>query len=285
VSDPLARLAVRCVSTPRGPYDFSAFPRVRDAVATWETAAILSRLKRVLRPFRPVLLPIWNGLLPLVEVTPTAHGRGAWKQALGRRLRPIRPLRKGEFDALAREVPYYKSRWPYMSVAGAVAGELIAKHRLRSALELGPHIRPLVVGADVLDLQAKPDLQAEARVIVHDATNTPWPIGPRRYGLFIGLQVFEHLGDRQNDAFLEVCRIARHAIISVPIDWQMDNPDDCHHQISNERALTWFKPIAPTRVVLGNPGAKKRLVYVFENLDKQPSAQRAAVAGAIRSLS
>ena len=79
-------------------------------------------------------------------------------------------------------------------------------------------------------------------------------------------QVFEHLGDRQAEAFLEVCRVARHAIISLPIDWEMDDPTNIHHQISNEKALSWFAPVVPTRVELGNPGPRKRLVYVFENL-------------------
>jgi hypothetical protein len=86
------------------------------------------------------------------------------------------------------------------------------------------------------------------------------------------MQVFEHLGTRQNEAFLEVCRIARHAIISLPIDWQMLDPTNCHHQISHEKALSWFRPVVPTRIHRGNPGPRKRLIYVFENLPSHPGA-------------
>jgi hypothetical protein len=78
--------------------------------------------------------------------------------------------------------------------------------------------------------------------------------------------VFEHLGDQQRAAFGEVRRVARHAIISLPIDWQMNDPTNSHHQISHERALSWFAPVVPTRVEVGNPGPKKRLIYVFEDL-------------------
>ena len=74
----------------------------------------------------------------------------------------------------------------------------------------------------------------------------PWPVDDKAYDLFMALQVFEHLTDRQREAFLEVRRIARHAIISLPIDWVMDDPRNCHHQISNERVLSWFAPIVPT---------------------------------------
>jgi hypothetical protein len=178
----------------------------------------------------------------------------------------IRPLVKSEFDRLAARFPYYRGRWDYTSVACDVAGELIGRHGLSSALELGPHIRSIVVGADVMDLRAQPDLEAEGRLLVHNATVLPWPAADESYGLFVALQVFEHLGDRQSAAFGEVCRIARHAIISLPIDWEMDDPTNIHHQISNERALSWFAPVVPSRVEVGNAGPRKRLVYVFEDL-------------------
>jgi hypothetical protein len=63
-----------------------------------------------------------------------------------------------------------------------------------------------------------------------------------------------------------VRRVARHAIISLPIDWEMKDPRNCHHRISNERALSWFAPITPTRVIEGNGGTHPRLIYVFEDL-------------------
>ncbi len=224
----------------------------------------LVRVRRLLRPVRPILLPIWSRVRRFVEppvpaptlpavVDPPTPGT-------------IRPLLKPEFDRLAARYPYYRGRWDYVSVACEVAGDLIDRHRLRTALELGPHIRSIVVGADVMDLRAQPELEAEGRLLVHNATVLPWPVADRAYDLFVALQVFEHLGDRQTEAFREACRVARHAIISLPIDWDMDDPTNIHHQISNEKVLSWFDPVVPTRVEVGNPGPRKRLVYVFEDL-------------------
>ena len=182
-------------------------------------------------------------------------------------------MAKAEFEAIAKRYPYYRSRGRYMSVAASLAGDLIEAHGLQSALELGPHLRPVIVGADVMDITAQPDLQIPpaARVVLHDATKAPWPIADRQYDLFVALQVFEHLGTAQNAAFQEVRRVARHALISVPIDWEMDDPRNCHHRISQERALAWFQPLVPSRVEVGNPGSRKRLIYVFENLDTAPT--------------
>jgi hypothetical protein len=43
-------------------------------------------------------------------------------------------------------------------------------------------------------------------------------VADNAYDLFVALQVFEHLGTSQREAFREVRRVARHAIISLPID-------------------------------------------------------------------
>jgi hypothetical protein len=241
------------------------------------TPAARARLKRLLGPALPILRPVRNGLRavaggPVVIGARAAIDRtrfavaAAGRRAVGRPEPPIRALRRHEFATLVGRAPYYKPRWGYISAAGRVADRLVREHGLRSALELGPHLRSTIVGADTMDLKAQPDLQAEGRAIVHDATSVPWPVGDKEYDLFVALQVFEHLGDRQADAFREVRRIARNAVISLPIDWVMDDPTNCHHGISNEKALSWFAPVRPTRVETGNPGRRKRLIYVFENL-------------------
>lgn len=179
---------------------------------------------------------------------------------------PIRALSAAEYADLAATHPYYRTRWPYLSVAGALAEDLILRRDLHTALELGPNLRSVIVGADVMELAPRDGLQAEGRVIYHDATKAPWPVDDKAYDLFVALQVFEHLGDRQPDAFREVRRVARHAILSLPIDWHMADPRNCHHMVSQERVLSWFAPVVPTRIELGNGGAKKRFVYVFEDL-------------------
>ena len=189
---------------------------------------------------------------------------------LRRRLRggapPIRPLNRRDFRAIAKRYPYYRTRRRYISGACALAGDLIDTRGLSSALELGPYLRTVIIGADVMDLRRQSKLVSSGQFVIHDATSVPWPIADKSYDLFVALQVFEHLGDSQPDAFREVCRIARNAIISLPIDWDMEDPSNCHHQISHDRALSWFSPVVPTQVHVGNGGPQKRLVYVFENL-------------------
>ncbi|MET0801920.1 MAG: hypothetical protein ABWZ53_12215 [Actinomycetota bacterium] len=78
--------------------------------------------------------------------------------------------------------------------------------------------------------------------------------------------MFEHLGTSQRGAFDEVRRVACHAIISLPIEWEMDDPRNPHHGIPHERVLSWFAPTVPTRVIVGSPGYRQRLIYTFEDL-------------------
>ena len=238
---------------------------------------MIATLRRRLRPVRPILLPLWTRVEPVISPDgprsiPTLAGRAAdGARDVARRLRgrprpPIRPLRNHELVALGAAEPYYRPRRVYLSAAGRVARELIDRRGLRTALELGPNLRSLIVGADVMDVVRLDGLRAEGRRIVHDATAAPWPFEDKAYDLFVALQVFEHLRDGQPDAFREVRRVARHAILSLPIDWVMADPANCHHGLTHERVLSWFAPVVPTRVLVGNPGHRKRLLYVFEDL-------------------
>lgn len=257
-----------------------------------------SDLRRRLTPIKPLLRPVWHALQPVVSrdqpwSIPTVArrlrdaGHDTLRRIAGHPRPPIRPLKNHEIVALGAAEPYYRPRRVYLSAAGDVARDLIERRGLRSALELGPHLRPLIVGADVMDVVDRSALQAEGRRVIHDATVAPWPFADKSYDLFVALQVFEHLGDRQPEAFREVRRIARNAVVSLPIDWVMADPANCHHRLSNERALSWFAPVVPTRIVVGNGGHRKRLLYVFEDLpspgDPEPAGTRGAappVAGA-----
>jgi hypothetical protein len=195
------------------------------------------------------------------------------------RTRSIRPLNRLEIVLLGLRIPYYRPRAVYMSAASHIADDMIRRRDLTSALELGPYLRSLIVGADVLDLIEQPDREVEGRTIIHNATRLPWPVGDKAYDLFVGLQVFEHLGTSQPAVFREVRRVARHAILSLPIDWVMSNPNNCHHGITEETALAWFAPVVPTRIEIGNSGHRKRLIFVFEDLPHaDPTASSASVS-------
>lgn len=62
------------------------------------------------------------------------------------------------------------------------------------------------------------------KVIQHNATEKPWPIANKQYDLFIALQVWERLDNKQSRAFREVMRVSRAAILSFPYLW--DYPRD-----------------------------------------------------------
>ena len=80
---------------------------------------ILGGLKRLFRPIRPVVLPIWHRLQPIVDPSTTWQPFRAPAAATTGR---IRPVTKAEFDAIAREHSYYRVRGRYISVAAKVAG-------------------------------------------------------------------------------------------------------------------------------------------------------------------
>jgi hypothetical protein len=190
----------------------------------------------------------------------------------------IRTIDATEYSERTSGVPYYDSRWIYHRRVSEIADILISQHKLTSALELGPYQLPLIVGSDVMDIVDHSLPIHGARFIQHDASKIPWPVD-HLYDLFLGLQVLEHLDADQNGArlrslvgiqrkaFEEICRISRFAIVSLPIDWKMDDPNDCHHMISNEQALSWFLPRVPNRIEIGNDGTRKRLIYIFEEID------------------
>lgn len=219
-------------------------------------------LKGPLRHLQPVARPIYRRFLaPPVPLTPDQI-----LASIDMRGRPIRPMLRSEFDEMTAAFPYYKGRWRYTSVALAEAAKLIVRDDLRTALELGAPARPIITGAEVMDYRVHEELDPSVTLTVHDGGEVPWPFDDKQFDLFIGLQVFEHLGSAQRDAFREVRRVSRHAILSLPIDWEMADPSDPHHLISDETVRSWFAPIEPTRVLEGNPGRRRRSVYVFEDL-------------------
>lgn len=229
-----------------------------------------------LGPLRPVLRPVYQRVRALAVAVEAASPRVVverLRDGLGDRIDRrrgrtprLRALRRHEIVALAASVPYYRPRRGYLGAAAAIADDLIARHGLTTALELGPNVQPLVVAADVMDIAKRAGLRAAGRVIVHDATRAPWPVPDRAYDLFVALQVFEHLGTGQPAAFREVRRVARDAMLSLPIGWVMDDPRNCHHQLTEERVLGWFAPVVPTRRVVCDPGRRTRVIYVFEDL-------------------
>lgn len=155
---------------------------------------------------------------------------------------------------------YYIGRWAYFTEVIKMVGEI----KPESVLELGPALFTIVKNSDIMH---KPEIDdwgipsnIQSTVYAHDATRIPWPIEDKKYDLFIALQVFEHLVDKQVESFREVKRIARYAILSLPYKW--DVPKDNanypeHHMIDENTILGWTNGEEPIKTVyIERTGAK-----------------------------
>lgn len=148
---------------------------------------------------------------------------------------------------------YYEGRWAYIS---EVTG-IIKKHPgIRRVLELGPSHHTIVKNCDIMvkpedDVWGRPE-NVVAKQYEHDATVMPWPIKDKEYDLFIALQVWEHLAGRQREAFGEVMRTSKTAILSFPYKW--DCPKDNanypeHHMIDKDVISGWTLGIKPEKTI------------------------------------
>jgi hypothetical protein len=124
---------------------------------------------------------------------------------------------------------YYNNRWIYYNeVIQMICRN---KYNINNAIELGAMKMPVISGCDTIDIE--PEYHP---IYLMDASITPWKI-EKKYDLFIGLQVLEHLGGNQNNVFKEIKRIAKNIIISLPYNWNC--PGDCHHGITEKTIKGW----------------------------------------------
>lgn len=77
------------------------------------------------------------------------------------------------------------------------------------------------------------------------------------FDCFIALQVWEHL-DRQEDAFREVMRISKAAILSFPYKWTWG--DKRHRGIDGKKIEKWTCGVVPEKIKIIN----HRAIYVFK---------------------
>ncbi len=159
-----------------------------------------------------------------------------------------------DFEALLKGSfgQYYEGRWAYFS---EVIGIIRQQDDIKSVLELGPSFQTVVKGCDIMvrpehDVWGRPEKYA--RQYEHDATVTPWPVADKQYDLFIALQVWEHLGPRQKEAFKEVVRISKMAVLSFPYMWICPEDDPNypeHHMIDESIIAEWTLHIPPVKTV------------------------------------
>jgi hypothetical protein len=147
---------------------------------------------------------------------------------------------------------YYIGRWEYFKEVI----EIIKSHSIRSVLEVGPGLLPIVKNSDVIinpeeDAFGRPQ-ETTGKVFTFDATIKPWPILDKQYDLFIALQVWEHLDNKQSRAFREVMRISKMAILSFPYLWDggEEKPSHrAHRDIDRELIEDWTFNIKPEKII------------------------------------
>lgn len=146
---------------------------------------------------------------------------------------------------------YFKDRWGFTS---RVIEKIEAMGEVGRVLEVGPGPtgRPIVLGADTLD-----NCAAFHPTILHDAGRVPWPVGDKAYDLVVALEAFEHFSGRQRDAFGEVRRVARRAIITVPYKCRTE-----HHRIGWKEYGEWFG-VKEGDGMLVDRGPCKKYMFVF----------------------
>lgn len=148
---------------------------------------------------------------------------------------------------------YYEGRWAYFS---EVIGVIKENKHIQKVLELGPSVQTVVKNCDIMvkpdkDVWGRPEKYV-AKQYEHDATVTPWPIEDKEYDLFIALQVWEHLGGKQRDAFKEVMRTSKMAILSFPYMWDCpkDNANYPEHHMIDEKIIgDWTLNVEPVKVI------------------------------------
>lgn len=138
-----------------------------------------------------------------------------------------------DYSELVRAYPYYRNRWHYL----AKAIEMIEGEELANVIELGPGPanQSIVNGAKTMGLH--PD-----STYVHDATGTPFPFADKQHDLFVALQVFEHLKGKQKEAFNEVRRTSKAALLSFPLNWA-----DKIHNVTLDDIHEWTDGLKPER--------------------------------------
>ena len=151
----------------------------------------------------------------------------------------LTPITIDTIRQIQKKDKYYINRQKYLGKVIHMVNNLMEKKQINSVLELGPYKLPIVDGSDIMDKDPQLD-----NIKHHwDAEITPWPIKDKQYDLFIALQVFEHLGNKQIQAFKEVMRISKMAIISLPYKWTRS--DNMNINIDHDIISRWTLGIKP----------------------------------------
>ena len=164
---------------------------------------------------------------------------------------PVRTITKQELEEASKLDSYYDGRWPYFEKVI----EIVEREKPRYVLELGPYKMPIVKDSDIMDMKQN----VENLTYLHDATQTPWPIEDKKYDMFIALQVWEHLEGKEREAFEQVMRVSKSAILSFPYMWNCPQ-EPSHHMIDARKIAEWTLNVSPKEVI----EVGIRIIYFFK---------------------
>jgi len=160
------------------------------------------------------------------------------------------------FNDVLKEDIYYKGRWDHIGNCVSMLREI----PFRNSLEIGSYKLPMNLNGTYMDIK-----EYLPGTIKHDATVVPWDFEDNEFDIVICLQVFEHLGNSQQDVFREIQRIGKKALLSFPYKWERGS--DMHVGIDDETIDHWTCGVKPVRVkLIGEKYTPShlRVAYYFE---------------------
>lgn len=160
-------------------------------------------------------------------------------------------LTKLEFDELEFNNRYYRGRWGYFEKVI----EMLKRYQFKSLIEIGAGAKDKLC-RESITIDVRPTAEPD---YCFDITRIPWVAGIPRVDCIVALQVWEHLGVRQERAFAELCKYSRRAIMSFPYLWQ-DIADPEHYNIGEATIARWTL----NRKVIEKHLIGYRIIYLFD---------------------
>jgi len=171
----------------------------------------------------------------------------------------IELINESEFKDLAKaDWDYYQHRWSYISKVIDILN--IQSIPFNSCIELGCHLFSISKNGDTIDIN--PECKT---TYCFDANKCPWDIEDKKYDLFIGLQVLEHL-DNHVEVFKEIKRISKYAIISLPYKWS-SLKYNCHNNIDENVIYRWAQQHPSASTIIPSINLNKERIINFYRFD------------------
>ena len=155
------------------------------------------------------------------------------------------------FEKVKEENPkYWAHRYEYLKMVYEIAKVINPK----KSVEIGTNGFQILHNSITIDINKKisPD-------ICIDLTKEKLPFEDKEIDLFIGLQVFEHLGNSQEKVFKEILRTSKKCILSFPYLWHCPK-DPSHHNLNHDTFKKWTLNKKTKEIIINSA----RAFYIFD---------------------